>query len=100
MSYTTALHPKMKKVKTKIPEFKNIKEEALFWDTHSIADFMDETKRVDAIYAPKKEAKEAITIRMAPSVKREVEKRANLYDISPSTLIRMWVVGSLRKATY
>lgn len=90
----------MKKVKTKIPKFNSVKEEALFWDTHSIADFMDETKKVDIIYAPKKEAKKSITIRMAPSVKWAVEKRADHYDISPSTLIRMWVVESLKKYAY
>lgn len=84
-------------MKTRIPEFKSIKEEALFWDTHSVADFMDETKKIDIVYAPKKEAKKSITVRMTPSVKREIEKRADHYDISPSTLIRMWVVESLRK---
>lgn len=89
----------MKKIKTKIPEFKSVREEALFWDSHSIADFMDETRKVEVTYAPKKEAKKSITIRMAPSVKREVEKRADHYDISPSTLIRMWVVESLKKVT-
>lgn len=51
----------MKKIKTKIPEFNSVREEALFWDTHSIADFMNETKKVDLLYAPKREAKKSIT---------------------------------------
>lgn len=79
----------------KIPKFKSIKEEAEFWDTHSVADYLDEFKRVENPYTPKRELKGSLTIRMAPSVKRAVETRARRYDISPSTLVRMWVADRL-----
>lgn len=34
------------KKKSKIPKFKNEEEEAKFWDTHSVTDFLDEFKPV------------------------------------------------------
>ena len=33
--------------KSKIPRFKNYEEEAEFWDTHSVADFLDELEEVE-----------------------------------------------------
>lgn len=88
----------MDKRVNKLPTFKNIKEEALFWDTHSIADYLSETKAVRVAYLPIKERKETMTLRIAPSLKRELEKIAHGYDISSSSLIRMWVVDKLRTA--
>lgn len=42
------------KTNNKIPKFNNVKEEAEFWDTHSVADYMSEFKRVDMVYKPHK----------------------------------------------
>ena len=33
--------------KSKIPRFKNYEEEAEFWDTHSVGDFLDELEEVE-----------------------------------------------------
>ena len=37
-----------------------------------------------------------MTVRIAPSLKEEVEKVARSYDISTSSLVRMWIVDKLR----
>lgn len=81
--------------KNKIPEFKSIQEEANFWDTHDITDFLDEIKPIKAVYTPS-EKKEVMAIRMAPSLKKQIEEIARGYDISSSSLIRMWIVDRLR----
>ncbi len=87
----------MPKRKT-LPKFKNIEEEANFWDTHSIVDYVDFEQPLKLVYKPKTEKKETMTIRVAPSLKKEVEKLAQEYDISTSSLIRMWMVDRLREA--
>ena len=83
--------------KSKIPEFKSIKEEAAFWDTHDITDYLDELEIVEGVYQPREgETKTVMTVRIAPSLKEEVEKVARSYDISTSSLVRMWIVDKLR----
>ena len=82
----------MNKTTRKTPKFKSISEEALFWDTHDITDYLKAEKPLSMAYAPKVEKKETISLRMAPSLKRRVGKIAKGYDISPSSLVRMWVV--------
>lgn len=83
--------------KKKIPEFKTIKEEAVFWDTHDITDYLEDLELVEGNYLPQPDEKKTVmTIRVAPSLKERVEKVARSYDISTSSLVRMWIVESLR----
>jgi len=82
--------------KSKIPKFKNYKEEAKFWDTHDVTEFLDELKPVKAIYEPKVKKEETMTLRFTPDVKKMVTSIARCYDISPSALVRMWVVEKVR----
>ena len=83
--------------KSKIPEFKTIKEEAAFWDTHDVTDYIEEMEVVSGAYLPQAgERKTVMTIRIAPSLKERVEQVARSYDISTSSLVRMWIVDELR----
>jgi hypothetical protein len=84
----------MKKI-NKIPKFSNIKEEADFWDKHSITDYLPELKPSKLSYKTKGERKEVVTIRFSLALKEELSKVADEYDISPSSLVRMWVVDKL-----
>jgi hypothetical protein len=38
--------------KSKIPEFKTIKEEATFWDTHDVTNYLEELEPVSGAYLP------------------------------------------------
>jgi len=83
--------------KSKIPEFKTIKEEAAFWDTHDVTDYIEEMDLVTGAYLPQVgERKTVMTIRIAPSLKDRLEQVARSYDISTSSLVRMWIVDKLR----
>ena len=83
--------------KSKIPEFRTIKEEAAFWDTHDVTDYIEEMEVVSGAYLPQAgERKTVMTIRIAPSLKERVEQVARSYDISTSSLVRMWIVDKLR----
>lgn len=86
-----------KNKKSKIPEFKNVQEEANFWDKYDISNFMDELEPVKAVFTPALEKKRTLSIRLAPSIKERIDKLAQIYDISSSSLIRMWIVEKLRK---
>ena len=79
-----------------VPKFNNYKEEAEFWDAHSVTDYLKESTPVKFSYNPSNEKKETLTLRVAPSLKNEIEKRAKSYDISSSSLVRMWVVEKLK----
>ena len=87
----------MKKAKSNIPIFATVEEEAEFWDTHSIADYWEEMTPIKVVYAPEKEKKEVMPIRISPSVKKLIVRTAKNYDISPSSLMRMWIVDKLRQ---
>jgi len=85
----------MSKKDRKLPKFKSIKEEALFWDTHDVTDYIISDKPLNMAYDSKNERKETISLRMAPSLKKEIDKIAKTYDISTSSLVRMWIVDKL-----
>ena len=83
--------------KSKMPEFASVKEEAEFWDSHDITDYLGELAIVKGVYQPREgETKTIMTVRIAPSLKEQLEKVAQSYDISTSSLVRMWIVDKLR----
>lgn len=85
----------MKKI-IKMPKFNNIKEEAAFWDTHSIADYWGNMEAIQVSYELLVEKKDLMTLRVAPSLKKKVESIAKEYDLTPSSLIRAWIVDKVR----
>ena len=76
-----------------IPPFKTLKEEANFWDTHSIVDKIDEGTLVGFHQANKTHT---ITIRFDPKYLQKLREKAFQLDIGPTTLARMWLMEKLR----
>lgn len=84
-------------VKPTIPAFQSIQEEAEFWDSHDLTDYLDELEIIQAEYQPQRgETKTVMTIRVAPSLKQQIEAIARSYDIPASSLVRMWIVEKIR----
>jgi len=87
----------MTKNKTKnIPDFKNKKQEASFWDKHDFADFFDQTKKINLkvnLEAPKDDT---LTIRLQPQLKRRMSELATEMGTQTSTLARMWLIEKLK----
>jgi len=79
-----------------IPKFKNIKEEADFWDKNDVTDFLSEMKKVKVEYAPKILKEENIVIRVQPKMKKRLEILAENSGLTLSTMLRMWFVERLR----
>lgn len=89
-----------------MPEFHSIEEEAEWWDTHDITDYLDESWPVqitvsDAFRA-RVEARRAtytpdrLTVRLDPADRIALDRKARDRGIGPSTLVRMWIKDHLR----
>jgi hypothetical protein len=83
---------------SKVPKFRDVKEEADFWDSHDITGYLKDLKPTRLVYKTKGEKTATVTVRVAPALKKELTRVAGCYDISPSALVRMWVVEKLRAA--
>ena len=80
---------------SRIPEFKSREEEAEFWDTHDITDYLDELKPVKVRFA--KKLSEGVTIRLDPETLAELRTRAQGKGIGPTTLARTWILEHLQE---
>jgi hypothetical protein len=89
-------HPKQQPQATtsRIPQFNSREEEAAWWDSHDITDYLDELTPVRVRFA--KNLSEGLTIRLDPKTMQELRERAKRQGIGPTTLIRMWVMERLR----
>jgi len=87
----------MPRNKSRIPKFKSYKEEGEFWDTHSFADYLDEMTPVKLRFIPKSVKRDTLTIRLSSSLKKKIADLAKYHDVSPSSLIRMWIAEKIRE---
>ena len=75
-----------------IPEFKSLEEEAQFWDTHSLADYWDQTHEVQFEVRAKRRRR----ITLEPEVYAQVESQARARGIVPETLVNLWLAERLQ----
>jgi len=80
---------------SRIPEFTSREEEAVFWDTHDIADYQDELKTVRARFA--KHLSEEISVRLDPETLADLRSRAKEQGVSPTALVRTWILKHLQE---
>ncbi len=73
----------------RIPSFNNIEEEAAFWDTHDVTDFLEESQPAELDVGP--ELAEKLTLRLERSDREALIRRARRMGIGPSTLARIWI---------
>lgn len=81
----------------KIPKFKSIAQEAEFWDTHDVTDYMGSMKFADVEFAPKQKKAKTITFRIEPKLKEDIDKIARHLGLNVSTLYRTWLIENVRK---
>ncbi len=86
----------MKKKKSRIPDFKNIKEEAEFWDTHSFTDYWDDLEDVDIIFEVDEPREESLVLRVQKKFKEKLRMEARKRGLNISTLARMWLMEKLQ----
>lgn len=89
-----------KRNKSKIPRFQSVEQATEFWDTHSTTEFEDEFEAASDVrfMVTRGEPKKALTVRMPQTTVEMLTERANEKGVSPSALIRMWILDRLRPA--
>lgn len=79
-----------------IPSFANRDEEAAFWDTHDVTQFVgQELQPVELTIGG--ELAERLTLRLDQADRQELQRRARAKGVGPSTLARMWLKERLRQ---
>lgn len=79
-----------------IPEnFESIEAAADFWDTHSIADYWDQTHPVNFKVNLKRHR---YLVALEPRLMKQVARQAESKGISPEMLINVWLTEKLREA--
>ena len=82
--------------KSRVPVFKSIEEEAVFWDTHSVLDYLENFGTPQ--FVSKKAQTQGITVRFEQETLSQLRACAKEQGIGPTTLMRMWVLERLREA--
>ena len=75
-----------------IPEnFASIEEAAEFWDTHSLADYWDQTHEVEIeVHAPRRQ-----WVPLAANLSLQAAERARREGVSVETLVNLWIAEKL-----
>lgn len=97
-------------MKNKLPRFRTADEEARFWDTHDVTDYLEhleENKEVDKLFvlspslARKIQArakKRLISLRLSVWEIEQSKEAAKKMNVPYQTLMRQWIDEGLRKA--
>lgn len=83
--------------KTMLPKFKTIKEEAEFWDTHDITDYISEMKPVKVFFQPENKKQETIVLRIQSNTKQRLQAIAEAKHLPLSTLLRLWLIEKIKE---
>lgn len=86
----------MKKFKP-IPKFKNIQQEAQFWDTHDTTDYMDWFKAEKTIFSNLKPSTESISIRLPSSLLANIKNIANKKDVPYQSLMKIFLSERIKQ---
>ena len=76
---------------TNISKARTLEEIADFWDTHSLADYWDQTCEVEFEVRAKRRRR----VTLDPEVYAQLEVQARTRGILPETLINLWLAERL-----
>lgn len=77
-----------------IPAFRDIEEEAEFWDTHEVTDHDPNGWSVQLI--AESELEERLTVRLADDEREALAAQARERDMEPAALATVWLRDRLR----
>ena len=79
----------------RIPAFRDVQEEAEWWDTHDLGDYLDDFRPVEV--SLNKGFSHGLTVRLDTATLTALRKHAAARGLKPTTLMRMWVKDQLRR---
>ena len=77
---------------TSLSKASTIEEIAEFWDTHSVADYWDETHEVTI----EVRATQRRRVTLDPDIYDQLEKQARTCGLLPETLVNLWLAEKLQ----
>jgi hypothetical protein len=78
---------------TSISKARSLEDIADFWDTHSLADYWDQTHEVT--FEVRAQRRRRLTL--DPDVYAQVEAQAHTRGLSPETLVNLWLQERLHE---
>jgi len=78
--------------KTSISRARSVRRISEFWDTHSLADYWDQTHEVE--FEVRAQRRRRVTL--DPEVFLKVEAQARKRGLLPETLVNLWLVERLQ----
>lgn len=78
---------------TSISKARTLEEMADFWDTHSLADYWDQTHEVE--FEVRAQRRRRVTL--DPEIYAQVETQAHTRGIQPETLVNLWLAERLQE---
>lgn len=81
----------------RIPEFSSREEEAEWWDTHDITDYLDDLQPVKVKFARNLSRGHGVNVRLDPTTDWQLRRIADEKGLGPTTLVRMWVKERLKQ---
>jgi CopG antitoxin of type II toxin-antitoxin system len=79
---------------TSVSKARTLKEAAEFWDTHSLADYWDQTREVE--FEVRAQRRRRVTL--DPEVYARIEGQARRRGLQPETLVNLWLIERLEEA--
>jgi hypothetical protein len=77
---------------TSISKARTLDEIADFWDTHSLADYWEQTKEVE--FEVRAQRRRRVTL--APELYTRIETQARMRGVLPETLVNLWLAERLQ----
>jgi hypothetical protein len=78
---------------TSISKARILEEIADFWETHSVADYWEQTHEVEFEVRAKRRRR----IILDPDIYEKIEAQARVRGIQPETLVNLWLVERLQE---
>ena len=84
----------------KLPEFKSVSEEAVFWQDHDSSEYIDWSEAKEASFPNLKPSTKTISLRLSESLLNEIKTLANKEDVPYQSFMKILLsrsISELRK---
>lgn len=78
---------------TSLSKARTLDEIADFWDTHSLADYWDQTREVEFEVRARRRRR----VTLDPAVYAQIEAQARVRGLLPETLVNLWLAERLQR---
>jgi hypothetical protein len=83
--------------KSRIPDFKSYEEEAEWWDTHSVVDYLDEFETVELEVANPLVHILRVEMPLDPKIIDKLFRHAQQQGMDMDSVVRRWILENMAK---